>query len=275
MLHAQHSPMCTCSCRMGRGCWSWLRRGSSTTPAATARCSKAVMRRGRWQRNIFSHQRLSVPSSGLPRQLILCSPRELVFLSSIFLLLAPALYVLSQTSMLYWHAQYHSLWPIKMCFCLCSWKWVPIPPRQRLASELLFRRELIRSYQGSGFTNSSETKQMHAASRTFSTPESCLQCFSLWPWLFSPRRTSLFATAAAGTPGRARQEHAGTDLTCCQHNTQSYPSGYFAAISNASNDVFYNSNAVSALAGFALWPPCTDGAGSPPRACDPWACSWG
>lgn len=33
--------------------------------------------------------------------------------------------------------------------------------------------------------------------------------------------------------------------------------------------------AVSALAGCALSPRCADGAGSPPRACDPRAGSWG
>ena len=152
--------------RGGQSVWVSLRRGSSITPAAMALYSDSRVKSARgadeMARKIClqSSAALSVPNSGLPRQLILCSPRELVFLSSIFFLLAPALYVLSQTSMLYWHTQYHSLWPIKMCLCLCSWKWVPISPRQHLASELVFRWEVIRSYQGSGFTASSETKQM-------------------------------------------------------------------------------------------------------------------
>lgn len=144
-----------------------LRRGSSITPAAMALYSDSRVKSMRGADEMAkktclqSSAALSVPSSGVSRQLILCSPRELVFLSSIFLLLAPALYVLSQTSMLYWHTQYHSLWPIKMCLRLCSWKWVHISPRQHLASELVFSWEVIRSYPGSGFTASSETKRMH------------------------------------------------------------------------------------------------------------------
>lgn len=172
--------------RGGQNFWIHLRKGNLITPTATVLCSDCRVKSSRGpvevaEKMCFQSSVYLFPSSGPPRQLILCSPTELLFLSSIFLLLAPALYVLSQTSMLYWHTHYHFLWPIKMCLCLCSWKWVPISPRQHLACELVFRWEVIRSYQGSGFTASSETKRMHDTQLMFSVPERYLQHLPLLP----------------------------------------------------------------------------------------------